>query len=153
VDLQAGVLILRRETVKTRKARVVPLTKQTVKLIRELNKETEEFSSEYLFLTTQGNSLTPNRFGRSLKEYAEIAGLDKRTYPHLMRHSGATLFLEGGGSARHLQMILGHSSERMTNHYTHLSDKAIKSNHSEHSALNAVIGNNGKPRKILRNKK
>jgi integrase/recombinase XerD len=150
VDMQSGALILRREVVKTRKSRVVPLTKRTLKLIRELNKETEEFNSEYLFLTTQGNPLTPGRFGRSLKEYADIAGLDKRTYPHLMRHSGATLFLEGGGSARHLQMILGHSSAKMTNHYTHLSDAAVKNNHDEYSALNAVIGNSGKSRKILR---
>lgn len=150
VDMQACTLTLRREVVKTRKSRTVPLTKRTIKLIRELNRETEEFNSEYIFLTTQGNPLTPGRFGRSLKEYAEIAGLDKRTYPHLMRHSGATLFLEGGGSARHLQMILGHTHERMTNHYTHLSDAAVKKNHDEHSALNAVVGNSGKSRKILR---
>jgi integrase/recombinase XerD len=153
VDMQSGALILRREVVKTRKARVVPLTKRTIRLIRDLNKETEEFGSEYLFLTTQGETLTPGRFGRSLKEYADIAGLDKRTYPHLMRHSGATLFLESGGSARHLQMILGHSSARMTNHYTHLSDAAVKNNHDEYSALNSVIGNKGKSRKILRDKK
>jgi integrase/recombinase XerD len=150
VDPQACSVFLRRENVKTRKGRTVPLTKRTIKLICELIRETEEFNSEFIFLTTQGNPLTPGRFGRSLKEYAEIAGLDKRTYPHLMRHSGATLFLESGGSARHLQMILGHASERMTNHYTHLSDAAVKDNHRAHSPLNAVIGNSGKSRKILR---
>lgn len=150
IDMEGGVISLRKEVVKTRKARMVPLTKRTIRLIRELNTETAEFGSDYVFLTNIGKKLHPDHFGKRLRDYGRSAGLDKRTYSHLMRHSGATLFLETGGSARHLQMILGHSSSKMTNHYTHLSNTSVKRNHDEHSALHAVVGNRGNSRKIIR---
>lgn len=150
VDLTAGFATLRREITKSRRARMVPITKRTAKLMQELIRETAEFGSEYIFLNNYGERLTPNHFRHQLKKYAKTAGIEKRIYPHLLRHSGATLFLEEGGSARHLQMILGHADGRMTNHYTHLSDKSVKNNHDEYSAINAVIGKLEKPRKILR---
>ncbi|UPK45945.1 tyrosine-type recombinase/integrase [Paenibacillus pabuli] len=103
-----------------------------------------------IFLNNYGKRLVPNPFRHQLKKYADRAGIEKRVYPHLLRHSGAMLFLEEGGSQRHLQVILGHADGRMTAHYTHLSDKNVKKNHDEYSPLNAVIGKLEKPRKIKR---
>lgn len=150
VDLSACYATLRREITKSRKPRVVPITKRTAKLLQELIRETTEFDSEYIFLNNYGERLLPNHFRHQLKKYADRAGIEKRVYPHLLRHSGATLFLEEGGSQRHLQVILGHADGRMTAHYTHLSDKNVKKNHDEFSPLNAVIGKLEKPRKIKR---
>ncbi|KAA8750203.1 tyrosine-type recombinase/integrase [Paenibacillus sp. UASWS1643] len=150
VDLSACYATLRREITKSRKPRVVPITKRTAKLMQELIRETTEFDSEYIFLNNYGERLLPNHFRHQLKKYADRAGIEKRVYPHLLRHSGATLFLEEGGSQRHLQVILGHADGRMTAHYTHLSDKNVKKNHDEFSPLNAVIGKLEKPRKIKR---
>ncbi|WP_339260146.1 tyrosine-type recombinase/integrase [Paenibacillus sp. FSL R5-0713] len=150
VDFTACCATLRREVTKTRKPRIVPITKRTAKLMQELIRESTEFGSEYIFLNNYGERLVPNHFRHQLKKYAERAGIEKRVYPHLLRHSGATLFLEEGGSQRHLQVILGHADGRMTAHYTHLSDKNVKKNHDEFSPLNAVIGKLEKPRKIKR---
>jgi len=150
VDLNACYATLRREITKSRKPRVVPITKRTAKLMQELIRETTEFDSEYIFLNNYGSRLLPNHFRHQLKKYADRAGIEKRVYPHLLRHSGATLFLEEGGSQRHLQVILGHADGRMTAHYTHLSDKNVKKNHDEFSPLNAVVGKLEKPRKIKR---
>lgn len=150
VDLSACYASLRREITKTRKPRIVPITKRTAKLLAELIRETTEFDSEYIFLNNYGERLLPNHFRHQLKKYADRAGIKKRVYPHLLRHSGATLFLEEGGSERHLQVILGHSDGRMTNHYTHLSDKNVKKNHEEFSPINAVLNKSEKPRKIIR---
>nr|WP_283246455.1 DUF3435 domain-containing protein [Paenibacillus sp. Marseille-Q4541] len=88
-----------------------------------------------VFLSNYGDRLTPNHFRHQLKKYAKRAGITKRIHPHLLRHTGATLFLEEGGSERHLQIILGHSDGRMTAHYTHLSDRSIKNNHEENSPI------------------
>jgi site-specific recombinase XerD len=41
------------------------------------------------------------------------ARIGKRVYPHLLRHSFATYFLQKGGSALDLAKILGHSSLTM----------------------------------------
>lgn len=150
VDLEAGVVNLRREITKTRKPRVVPITKRTARLIRELIRETAEFGNDYIFLSNYGERLTPNHFRHQLKKYADRAGIKKRVHPHLLRHTGATLFLEEGGSERHLQVILGHADGRMTTHYTHLSDKNVKENHNENSPINVLISKQEKPRKILR---
>ncbi|GIP53103.1 tyrosine-type recombinase/integrase [Paenibacillus vini] len=150
VDPSTCSVFLRRDITKTRKSRIVPITKRTLKLITELMRETVEFSSDYVFLSNYGERLTPNHFRHQLKKYAEMAGLDKRVYPHLMRHSGATLFLEEGGSQRHLQVILGHADGRMTAHYTHLSDKNVKKNHEEFSPMNAIVGKLERSRKTKR---
>ncbi|WP_211081344.1 tyrosine-type recombinase/integrase [Paenibacillus xylanexedens] len=91
-------------------------------------------------LIITGNVWFRITFRHQLKKYAERAGIEKRVYPHLLRHSGVILFLEEGGSQCHLQVILGHADGRMTAHYIHLSDKNVKRNHAEYSPLNAVIG-------------
>ncbi|MEK4349627.1 tyrosine-type recombinase/integrase [Paenibacillus sp. FSL R5-0475] len=150
VDLTACYASLRREITKSRKARVVPITKRTAKLLQDLIRETTEFDSEYIFLNNYGDRLVPNHFRHQLKKYADRAGIEKRVYPHLLRHSGATLFLEEGGAQHHLQVILGHADSRMTTHYTHLSNKNVKKNHDEFSPINAVISKAERPRKTKR---
>ena len=53
---------------------------------------------------------------------AALAGIDKRIYPHLLRHSFATHFLRRGGNPLLLQQILGHESLAMiTCNYSHLT--------------------------------
>jgi site-specific recombinase XerC len=40
-----------------------------------------------------------------------------KLHPHLMRHTGATLFLQNGGSPFECQYLLGHTSLEMTKRY------------------------------------
>jgi integrase/recombinase XerD len=94
--------------------------------------------------------LQPNHFRKRLSQYAKQAGIKKHVHPHLIRHSTATMYLEGGGNLRYLQALLGHVDQRMTARYTHLSKQAIADNHEQYSALNQVIGSLNKPRKIKR---
>ncbi|MCX5890332.1 MAG: site-specific integrase [Deltaproteobacteria bacterium] len=52
-----------------------------------------------------------------IKETSERAGLTKRVYPHLFRHSGAIERLRQTGNPRALQIHLGHASPFMTMRY------------------------------------
>ncbi len=52
-----------------------------------------------------------------IKEAAEKAGITKRVYPHLFRHSGAIERLRQTGNPRALQIHLGHASPFMTMRY------------------------------------
>jgi integrase len=61
---------------------------------------------------------------------AAQAGLEKRVYPHLFRHSGAIERLRQTGNPRALQLHVGHASPRMTMRYlsTLTAEEALRIN-------------------------
>jgi len=52
-----------------------------------------------------------------LKAAAERAGITKRVYPHLLRHSDTIERLRQTGNPKALQIHLGHASPMMTMRY------------------------------------
>ncbi|USK33056.1 tyrosine-type recombinase/integrase [Bacillus sp. F19] len=150
VDLSRKEIVIQAQNTKTRKGRILPIQSRTARLIGELITEVSEFESEYIFLANYGELLTTNNFRKRLSAHAKKAGIKKKVHPHLLRHTAATLYLEAGGNLRYLQALLGHTDQRMTSRYTHISRASIADNHSLYSPLNQVVGNLNKPRKTKR---
>jgi len=72
--------------------------------------------------TGEFEPLTSSGAEQMIHVLAETAGISKRVYPHLLRHSMATDFLRRGGNPILLQQILGHTSLTMiTQTYQHLT--------------------------------
>jgi integrase/recombinase XerD len=61
--------------------------------------------------------ISRQRVWQILKEIAEKAGLQKRVYPHLLRHSDALERLRRTGNPKALQIHLGHASFFVTARY------------------------------------
>jgi site-specific recombinase XerD len=64
--------------------------------------------------------------GKIVTAAASEAGIERRVYPHMLRHSFATLLMERGVELRLIQEALGHSSSKTTEIYTYVSRATIK---------------------------
>jgi integrase/recombinase XerD len=139
IDLKSGFIQLVAEGTKTRKARIVPLSAQTIKFLAEYIKETSDFNSEYLFLTNDGRQLSANTFRRNMQEYGEKAMIkNKRVSPHTLRHTGALFYIMNGGDPFSLQKILGHSDMSMVRKYIQMTESDVKRQHNTFSPLNRL---------------
>ena len=80
------------------------------------------------FLSIDGYPMTAPSIQSVMKRLAKSSGV-KRMYPHLLRHTYATLFLINGGDVFTLQQNLGHTTLEIVRRYVHLASRmaAIRS--------------------------
>lgn len=131
LDDEEGFL---RVTGKGSKTRLVRVGSEALRAIADylLNERptlVKRKSASFVFLGIRGASLTPERVRQIVKRRAQLAGIDTRIYPHLLRHSFATHLLEGGADLRVIQELLGHADISTTQIYTHVNAKGLKATH------------------------
>lgn len=83
-----------------------------------------------LFLSRDGRPLDPKRLSEKVRGYVEAAGTGKPGSCHLLRHTAATLMLEGGADIRFIQALLGHESLETTQIYTRVSAAKLAEIHA-----------------------
>lgn len=71
----------------------------------------------FVFPSPRGKTYTPRRIQQLVKELAEEAGIIKRVYPHLLRHTIAQYLADRDMPENLLQKFLGHDSPRTTQIY------------------------------------
>lgn len=116
---------------KGRKERLIPI-------INELKKELEGYlkvrgkisPSDYVFIYTGGNTkgqpVRGMRVYREFKRYCKEAGIPTSRTLHGMRHQAVTTWIEKGFHTAEASYMAGHSSQKVTEKYTHLTVKRLK---------------------------
>ncbi len=85
---------------------------------------------DHLFLSSSGTPLCPDWLCRKVRDYLRAAGIEKRGSCHLLRHSVATLMLEGGADIRYVAEMLGHARLETTQRYTRVSIDRLRAIHA-----------------------
>ena len=122
-DINSERMLININGAKGKKDRISLLSENTLRILREYYKEYKP--KEYLFEGAKGGKYSPTSVAKVLKNAANKAGIKKTITPHMLRHSFATHLLEQGTDLRYIQELLGHSSSKTTEIYTHVSKKAI----------------------------
>ncbi|ANC78260.1 integrase [Fictibacillus phosphorivorans] len=134
IDNVNRTIIIRSTNAKSRKARIIPLSNKTYRLLIHLIEENIQFESEVddlVFLSLSGRMLNNNNCLRDFKKYAVEAGIKKRFYIHLLRHSVATHYLSSLGDVESLRKILGHADLRTVLTYAHMADETVAEKHAK----------------------
>lgn len=87
---------------------------------------------DYVFLNRRGAHLTRTMILIMIKRQAIEAGITKTISPHTLRHSFATVLLEGGADLRVIQAMLGHEKIGTTEIYTHIDMSTLRDEIRKH---------------------
>lgn len=133
-DIDSKRMVVHVRLGKGAKDRQLPLCKSTLKLLRKYYRHYKP--REFLFNGQSAPQYTATSIRAVLKRTALKAGVSKNVKPHALRHSYATHLLEAGVDLRIIQVLLGHSSSRTTEIYTHVRKDHLATIHNPVDDLN-----------------
>ncbi|TYQ18298.1 UNVERIFIED_CONTAM: integrase/recombinase XerD [Acetivibrio alkalicellulosi] len=139
VDTKNRLLRVRAEVSKTRIERVLPLSKQTSSLFKQLIDIANDNSCEYVFNSNNGVKINTDYIIRNFQRHGKRANVEKRCTPHVWRHTFAVEAVKKGMDVFTLQRILGHSNIQTTRQYVQMQTSDIQQKHSEAGILERFL--------------
>lgn len=122
---------------KGKKERIIPLDDVAIEVLDNYINNYRPFlikneTCNYVFLNKNGEKISRQMIFKILKNLANKAGITKEISPHTLRHSFASNLLNNGADLRVIQELLGHENLETTEIYSHLQNKKIKDDYSNH---------------------
>lgn len=122
---------------KGKKERIVPLDDEAIYALENYIENYRPFlvkndSCNYVFLNKNGDRISRQMIFKIIKNLAKSVGIKKSISPHTLRHSFASNLLNNGADLRVIQELLGHENLETTEIYSHLQNKKIKDDYSNH---------------------
>lgn len=91
-----------------------------------------------LFVNRFGFRMTEQSVRNMVASLAERAEASTHITPHMFRHTFATLLLEEDVDIRYIQRLLGHSSIKTTEIYTHVTSTKLRAILKDHNPRSAI---------------
>lgn len=123
IDSKRNIVLLKNA--KGKKDRITPLSPIILEMLRNYY---NGYKPKIWLFEGQivGEQYSEQSLQSVLKQALQKAGITKPVTLHWLRHSYATHLLESGTDLRYIQELLGHSSSKTTEIYTHVSTKSIQ---------------------------
>ena len=119
-DINESRNLIRVRQGKGKKDRYTLLSRPLMKKLAEYNRLYKP--KVWLFEHRPGEPFTESIVSKRLKAAAREAGITKRIYPHLLRHTFATHLLEQGTDIKIVKELMGHKNIKTTEVYVHIAD-------------------------------
>lgn len=124
-DIDSARMVIRVRAGKGKKDRYVPLSPILLDLLRAYWKSERPGAILFSSPHDRSRSMNPAAVQKYVRRAAHRAGFAKTITPRTLRHSFATHLMEQGTGMRVIQVLLGHSSIRTTETYTHVSPQIL----------------------------
>jgi site-specific recombinase XerD len=122
IDLAGKTVFIRNG--KGRKDRYSLLSSKVAEFLRDYYAITP--LDGWIFSGVPSSGHLSIRSAQKIFEHAlQKAGIEKHASIHSLRHSFATHLLENGTDVRYIQELLGHSSIKTTERYTHVAKRTV----------------------------
>ena len=118
-DIDSKRMVMHIENAKGGKDRITILSSTLLANLRIYYSSHKP--ANYLFEGPNKHPYSGSSILRIVANAARKTGVKKKVTPHTLRHSFATHLLEAGTDLRYIQALLGHSSSRTTEIYTHVT--------------------------------
>jgi integrase/recombinase XerD len=122
-DIDSKRMVVKINNAKGNKDRISVLSPSLLKDLQNYYKEYRPV--KYLFEGKKGDKYSASSVLKIIATAADKARMRKKVTPHMLRHSFATHLLENGTDIRHIQLLLGHSSTKTTEIYTHVANRSF----------------------------
>ncbi|UWX56253.1 site-specific integrase [Maribacter litopenaei] len=122
-DIDSKRMLITIKGAKGNKDRMTVLSPTLLKDLRAYYKEYRP--KNFLFEGPGQKAYSASSVLKIISMAALRAGIRKKVTPHMLRHSFATHLLEDGTDIRYIQLLLGHSSTKTTEIYTHVAETSF----------------------------
>lgn len=132
INLDQGYLLIERSEgfqTKSKRSRQLPLTPNLIQFFFSLHSEAkakgQNKPSDFVFLTSTGRRIIPDRLTREAKKIMKRVLKRDCGAVHIWRHTALTVMLRKGADIETVRRIAGHSSLSVTQRYVHSNDSAM----------------------------
>lgn len=111
---------------KGNKERIVYYGEYAEEVLKEYIKTHDRKNHNYLFVNSKGGKLTDRGVRYIIDNIMSRLSVKVHVTPHVLRHTFATDMLNNGCDIKVVQELLGHSSLKATEIYTHVTNEHLK---------------------------